>query len=417
MLLDNDAGGWTTPSPDQYPHQWSWDSAFVSLGWATFDWDRAVAEIESLLAARWREGMVPHVRYDPARLEGYFPGPERWPRAQRHVASSTELTSGICNPPVVVSAALLVGRRQPDRERRLAFWRRAYAGLRGFVEYLATRRALPGSPLIAVVHPWESGMDNSPRWDHLFQAGLRPSHPYVREDLVHVAAGDRPTDAEYDAYIALIELLEAADYEVAAYRRQSPFCMYDVFMDAAWYRAALDLGEIAGELGEPRPVSQERLEGFASAFEATHWDPELGFYVDWDCVGGRRVPRPTCAGLAALFGGLTAPDRAVATWARYRRLERSARSVCSVPPSDPAFDRRRYWRGPVWVHVNWLVAEGLARCDLGAEAAALRGQTLDFVRQSGFAEYFDPRSGAPCGAGRFAWTAALTLDLLARPRD
>src|SRR5207245_32306 len=81
---------------------------------------------------------------------------------------------GITNPPMVVTAAFLVGRRQPKRERRLAFWRRTYPGLLGFVEYLARRRRLRGSPLVAVVHPWESGWDNSPRWDHLRAARLRP---------------------------------------------------------------------------------------------------------------------------------------------------------------------------------------------------------------------------------------------------
>ena len=94
VLRTNDAGGWTVPSRTQYPHQWNWDSAFISLGLATFDWDRAVVEIESMLAARWREGMVPHVRYDPANVANYFPGPDRWLAAQRHLAQSGVRTSG-----------------------------------------------------------------------------------------------------------------------------------------------------------------------------------------------------------------------------------------------------------------------------------------------------------------------------------
>jgi glycogen debranching enzyme len=85
-----------------------------------------------------------------------------------------------------------------------------------------------------------------------------------------------------------------------------------------------------------------------------------------------------------------------------------------VPPGDPAFDARRYWRGPVWAPVNWLVAEGLARAGLAVEAASLRDGTLDLVREAGFGEYFDPLTGAPRGAGDFSWTAAVTLDLLSR---
>jgi Trehalase len=416
VLRANDTGRWTVPSRAQYPHQWNWDSAFVAIGLSTFDWERAAAEIESILAARWVEGMLPHVRYDPRRMGDYFPGPDRWPRAQSHVADSAVRTSGITNPPLAVAAALLVGRRQPDRERRLGFWRRTYRSLRRFVHYLAAARRLAGSPLVAVVHPWESGWDNSPRWDHLRSAGLRPRRPYTRQDHRNVPASDRPVDSDYDAYLALIEMLDEAGYDLDAYRAVSPFCVHDVLMDALWYRAARDLGEIAGELGERAPVEPSRLEEFAAAFEERHWDAGLGLYVDWDCVAGRRVSRPTAAGLAALAGGLVAPDRARATWERYRELQAGARAVGTVPPGDPAFDARRYWRGPVWAPVNWLVADGLARAGLAGEAAGLCAETLALVREAGFAEYFDPLTGAARGAGDFSWTAAVTLDLLFQER-
>lgn len=418
VLRTNDAGGWTVPSRTQYPHQWNWDSAFISLGLATFDWDRAVVEIESMLAARWREGMVPHVRYDPAHVADYFPGPDRWLAAQRHLAQSGVQTSGITNPPVLVSAAFLVGRRQPARERRLVFWRRAFPALCGFVEYLGRDRRLPEAPLVAMVHPWESGWDNSPRWDHLLTAGLQPIRHLSRLDTRHVAAADRPTNADYAAYLALIEMLEEADYDLHAFRASSPFCVYDVLMDALWHRAARDLNEIARELGEPQPVAEGRLTEFAAAFEEYHWDADLGLYVDWDCVSSRRISRPTAAGLAALAGGLASADHAREAWQRYRKLQAGARAVCTVPPADPAFDARRYWRGPVWAHVNWLVADGLERCGVDSEAAELRRETLDLIRESGFAEYFDPITGAASGADAFSWTAALTLELLSHePSD
>jgi hypothetical protein len=34
VLRTNDRGTWTRPSPRLYPHQWSWDAAFVAIGWA-----------------------------------------------------------------------------------------------------------------------------------------------------------------------------------------------------------------------------------------------------------------------------------------------------------------------------------------------------------------------------------------------
>jgi hypothetical protein len=45
VLRGNDAGGWTKASPHLYPHQWSWDSAFVAIGWAHLDVRRAMTEL------------------------------------------------------------------------------------------------------------------------------------------------------------------------------------------------------------------------------------------------------------------------------------------------------------------------------------------------------------------------------------
>src|SRR5581483_9918127 len=134
------------PSPSQYPHQWNWDSAFVSLGWATFDVERAMVELESLLRGRWRDGMLPHIRYDRRYLADYFPGPDWWPGAQERVAEVVERTSGISNPPIAVVAALEVGRRAaPELRRR--WWERVFAPLRDYVLWFRGQRTLPGSPL------------------------------------------------------------------------------------------------------------------------------------------------------------------------------------------------------------------------------------------------------------------------------
>src|SRR5512143_102482 len=80
VLRLNDMGEFTKPSPRQYPHQWNWDSAFIALGLAQFDLPRAFDEVRSLLAAQWRDGMVPHIIY-PEGASDYFPPPEFWQTA------------------------------------------------------------------------------------------------------------------------------------------------------------------------------------------------------------------------------------------------------------------------------------------------------------------------------------------------
>lgn len=90
--------------------------------------------------------------------------------------------------------------------------------------------------------------------------------------------------------------------------------------------------------------------------------------------------------------------------------------VASTHPEAESFDPVNYWRGPVWINVNWMIAEGFDRYALDP-ADTIRKATLELVQEGGFYEYFNPVSGEPCGTGRFSWTAALTIDLLERKSD
>ena len=96
ILRRNDRGGYTVPTLGLYPFQWNWDSAFVALGFATFDRDRAWQEIETLVSGQWDDGMIPHIIFHQAD-DGYFPGPEIW------ATGKTPSTSGITQPPVLAS--------------------------------------------------------------------------------------------------------------------------------------------------------------------------------------------------------------------------------------------------------------------------------------------------------------------------
>jgi glycogen debranching enzyme len=83
--------------------------------------------------------------------------------------------------------------------------------------------------------------------------------------------------------------------------------------------------------------------------------------------------------------------------------------VPSTAPDDPRFDALRYWRGPVWAVVNWMIAEGAAGAGQPGLAADLRSGTRDMIANGGFSEYFDPRDGRGIGGEDFSWTAAIYL--------
>ena len=77
LLRGNDLGSMTTAAPLLYPHMWSWDAAFVSIGLAPLSVERAVVELDTLLSAQWGNGMIPHIVFANG-VDGYFPGPARW---------------------------------------------------------------------------------------------------------------------------------------------------------------------------------------------------------------------------------------------------------------------------------------------------------------------------------------------------
>ena len=65
VLRRNGLKSWTKPAPTLYPHQWSWDSAFIALGLAHVDNRRATDELETLFTGQWSTGKVPHIVFNP----------------------------------------------------------------------------------------------------------------------------------------------------------------------------------------------------------------------------------------------------------------------------------------------------------------------------------------------------------------
>jgi hypothetical protein len=110
VLKNNWMGHSTKPSPKLYPHQWSWDSCFISIGYAHYEQERAMEELRTVFAAQWKNGMVPHIVFNSAYWNStyYFPGPDWWQSYKMPNAPINVNTSGLCNPPVHSTAVLRV---------------------------------------------------------------------------------------------------------------------------------------------------------------------------------------------------------------------------------------------------------------------------------------------------------------------
>src|ERR671928_536076 len=217
VLRRNGLKSWTKPAPSLYPHQWSWDSAFIALGLAHVDNRRARDELETLFTGQWSTGKVPHIVFNPeAPPKSYFPDAERWnSSALSEDAPSGPRTSGLCQPPVHAIAVRRIWQtaRGKDEERvarARSFLGGNYRRLFSWHRYLATARDPEGSGLVTIYHPWESGTDNSPRWDAVLERVEVGEIPvYERLDLDHIPdPAERPTGYEYDRFIWLVEVIK-----------------------------------------------------------------------------------------------------------------------------------------------------------------------------------------------------------------
>ena len=138
MLDANWIGGSTLPSRTLYPHQWSWDSAFMALGRSWYDEAKAQQELRSLFRAQWADGRVPHIVFNPAVGEdAYFPGPAFWQSSARSPPAPRDVeTSGITQPPIHARAALEMHRHTRDSEGSRAFLGWLYPRLAAEAAYL-----------------------------------------------------------------------------------------------------------------------------------------------------------------------------------------------------------------------------------------------------------------------------------------
>ncbi len=198
--------------------------------------------------------------------------------------------------------------------------------------------------------------------------------------------------------------------------RAAPFRIDHVGTNAILLRAEMDLLSIADRFGSEteRQEIAARIARMETAL-AGLWSDEAGAFLSRDSLTGQPIAAITSAGFLPLLTDVPTPAQGARIAAEAMRWSKlGVGGVPTVAPDDPVFDGRRYWRGPVWCIMNWLIADGLARHGFAAEAEAVRRMTGDLISGSGFAEYFDPRDGSPCGGLGFSWTAASWLAFVQR---
>ncbi len=359
--------GWCVPNPTTYPHLWLWDSCFHAVTWAALGDERAVEELAACLVDVGDEGFVPHMRYgaDPAAAEAFW---------------GTAGTSSITQPPVHGHAVAELARRGVDVPDAVV-----EASTRALRGLLATRSRGP-TGLLAVVHPWETGCDDSPRWD----AWRADPHDPVEW---------RATKGR---------LLRTVERTPAGTPRRNPaFACAPVSFSALVAWSARELVTVTGD--ERLAAAADELAGAVEA----RWDPDRRTWVDDGAgpVGARPGPTgPPASGAAdvveallpALLGGALAAD------AVERLVDPTAFGAPFGPRgtsvADPAFEATTYWRGPAWPQLGYLSALAADAAGRPSVASSVRTSTVSGAWRSGWAEYWDADDGSGLGAVPQSWT-------------
>lgn len=425
VLAANTRDGYVAPAKGLYIHQHLWDTCFVAIGQRHYDIEAAMRGLRRLVGAQWKNGMVPHIRFEAGWRHWW--DRHVWRSRVNPAAPRSPATGGISQPPMLAEAVVRVGEVLGRAERR-RWYESMYRPLVEYHLWLHFDRVLDGDRLAVQIHPWETGLDNSPPllellerartpwWlDLLARSGADRLATKLRWDTKYVPADQRSSTLEALRLYWALARIRRLRYDTDAALRRGPFAVQDLTVNSILVRANARLRELASEIRAPLPA---HLLAAMSAHERAMgdlWDDVDGQYYSRDARSGELVKAPSVATLMPLYAGCV--DRTHAT-ALVQLLSNPGAfgtpyPVPSVPPGSRWFQPCRYWQGPTWINVNWLLIDGMRRYGFDDAAEALRRRTLDVVTRHGFFEYYDPISGTPAGAKGFSWTAALVIDLLA----
>ena len=417
VLKLNHHKNFTKPSSKLYPHQWNWDSAFIAIGLSHLDEESDQNEIHSLLRGQWANGMIPHIVYSDNSDE-YLPNANFW--GSKHIDGSAKKisTSGITQPPVLSFASLKVYENSKDKQAAKKFLKDIYPNLNSYHRFLHEDRDLTGEGLICILHPWESGLDNSPRWDKILQnVKNKKINKVSRIDNRLIPKHQRPGERDYELYFYIAEKLKAQNYQINDYLNL-PLVVQDILFNSLALLSLESLIKISSLLQIESHGLIRWHDKLSDAINTKLWSKEKNQFYDWDVISGKVIDSLTIANCIPLILNSLKKGQVDSIVKLLKRngefWDENNFPLSSTSMSSPEFNSQNYWRGPVWINMNWLIIQGLLLHEMDELANELSFETIRLVSENGFYEYFDPLTGQGCGSENFSWTAALIIDIIVK---
>ena len=338
-LPDGTSYGFTCPAPPRYRHQWYWDSCFHAIVWRQFEPSRAREELRTLVRGGRLDGFIPHTIF--------WHDSAGWRRAPFYATQSVRANRATAHiqTPLLALAWELVAEASPEDA---GFAAEGVDALRIHYDWLEHHRDPDADGLISIIHPDESGLDDSPKYDPVFGW------------MSHYLPG----------YYWLVQRSRRLRYDSRAIIDRYNEHVEDVMVNVFYALSLHSLARLSGD-----ELYRERARRTEEALLDRCWDPDRGLF--WDLAGRdhRRLEVSTWSSLAPLALP-SLPEhiarRIVEEHLLHPRRYQAPYGIPSVSMEEPSFragwHRFRCWRGPSWINTAWLLVPPLRRLGYGEHA-------------------------------------------------
>ena len=404
-LLGNRRNGYTLPTNNKlYPAQWNWDSGFIALGYSYFNLNFALKELNTLLNGQWKDGMVPHILFHNTNTN-YYPNYTAWNCGNKiH-------SSGITQPPILATILKEILDNNKIKKIHLLNIKKIIKKIKKFHEWFIKYRDPQKTGLVSILHPWESGYDNSPIWDQsLEKVKIEKNIKYKRADNKIINPDFRPLSIDYDRYVTIKNKLTKIRYHPKKVYKLSPFNVVDVGFNSIFLKANKDLIILLDRFN----LNKSNINKYIKISEKNLlklYDKKKGKFFSKDIKNKKKIYIPSITNYFVLFADIDNDlinKKLIESLKKHNFKDKYFFS--SVKSNHKSFEEKRYWRGPVWINCNWFIYKGLKNKDF-LFSNKVKNKTIQIIEKKGFYEYYNCKSGQPMGAKNFSWSAALYLDL------
>ena len=406
ILIGNRKRGYTLPTNNKlYPAQWNWDSAFIALGYSYFNLNFALKEIKTLLDGQWNDGMIPHILFHNTNTN-YYPNHTAWN------CGNKIRSSGITQPPVLASILKEIIDKNKITKIQKKEIKKFVIKIKKSHEWFIKNRDPKKTGLVSILHPWESGYDNSSLWDEpMNKVKIEKNIQYKRADNKVINPEHRPLNIDYDRYVTIKNDLRKKKYDPKKIFKTSLFNVVDIGFNSIFLKSNKDLIILLKKFN----LDSSTIINYIKITEKNilkYFDKKKQTFFCFDLRNKKKIFIPSITNYLILYADIKNSkinDILIKNLKKHNLKEKYFFS--SIKPNHKSFEEKRYWRGPVWINCNWFIHKGLMNKD-EKYSNKIKERTIRLVEKKGFHEYYSCKNGKPMGANNFSWSAALYLDLI-----